>query len=91
MEAMIDPPEIIGPRLEALRIACGYRSQTKFAAKIGVGKSTYNPWENGTRPLTFEGACLIRKHFRIPVDYLFFGDFADEIPARILKRLQEAA
>lgn len=88
---MIDPPQIIGRRLRALRIACGFRTQTEFAEHIGVEKNTYNPWEKGTRPLTFEGAALIRRRFRVPVDYLFWGDLEEEIPARILKRLQEAA
>lgn len=88
---MIDTPDVIGPRLKALRIACGYRTQQSFAAAIGVERNTYNPWEKGVRPLTFEGAILIRKRFHIPLDYLFYGDLQDDIPARILARLQEAA
>lgn len=89
--AMIDPPEIIGPRLEALRKAIGFETQQEFAKAIGVGKNTYNPWEKGTRPLTFDGACKIKKKYKIPLDYLFHGDYADEIPHKILKKLQDAA
>src|SRR6201999_1128939 len=40
---LTDPPEIIGPRLKALRIACGIKSQVAFAKAIGVEKNTYNP------------------------------------------------
>jgi len=89
--AMIDRPEIVAARLRRLRQACGFKTQTAFAKAIGVEKNTYNPWEKGTRELTFEGACLIRKRFHIPVDYLFWGDLQDEIPARILKQIQDAA
>jgi transcriptional regulator with XRE-family HTH domain len=88
---MIDPPDVIGPRLKALRLACGHRWQKDFAKEIGVEKNTYNPWETGKRELTFEGALLIRKRFKVPLDYLFFGEMIEEIPGRILKRLQDAA
>lgn len=88
---MIDPPEVIGPRLKALRLALNIRTQTEFAKKIGVEKNTYNPWENGKRPLTFEGACLIRRRFKIPVDYMFWGDHEDQLPAVIQRKLESAA
>jgi transcriptional regulator with XRE-family HTH domain len=88
---MIDPPQVIGLRLKTLREACGFKLQKDFAAAIGVEKNTYNPWETGKRELTFEGALLIRRRFRVPLDYLFFGELVEEIPARILKRIQEAA
>lgn len=71
---MIDPPEVIGPRLRTLRLALGVAKQKDFAHEIGVEKNTYNPWETGARPLTFEGALLIRKRYKIPLDYLFFGE-----------------
>lgn len=87
---MVDPQDVIGPRLKALRIALGFPTQTKFAKAIGVEKNTYNPWEKGARPLTFEGACLIRKKFRIPLDYLFFGEIG-ELPARVLHKIQNVA
>lgn len=90
LAGMIDPPEIIGPRLKALRIALGFPRQNKFAAAIGVEKNTYNPWEKGTRPLTFESACTIRQKFQIPLDYLFYGAQEDAIPAKYLEKLRAA-
>lgn len=72
--SMMDPPHIVSARLKALRIELGYKSQSAFAAKLGIDKSTYNPYEKGTRPLTFETACLIRREFGISIDWLFFGD-----------------
>lgn len=71
---MMDPPEIIAGRLKALRLELGFSSQQAFAEKLGIDKSTYNPYEKGTRPLTFETACLIRREFGISLDWLFFGD-----------------
>lgn len=88
---MIDPPKVIGARLKALRLALEFRTQTAFAREIGVEKNTYNPWEKGTRPLTFEAACLIRNRFNVPLDYLFFGAAIDEMPAKIVRRLNQAA
>jgi transcriptional regulator with XRE-family HTH domain len=86
---MIDPPEVIGPRLRELRLALEIKKQIDFARAIGVEKNTYNPWEKGQRPLTFEGACLIRKRFGIPLDYLFFGAMRSEVPASILVRMKK--
>lgn len=88
---MIDPPEIIGPRLKALRLALGFKTQVEFADKLGIEKNTYNPFEKGTRELTFETACLIRRRFKIPTDYLFWGDMEDQLPAAVSRRLNQAA
>lgn len=88
---LMDPPEIIGPRLRTLRLGLGIRSQTLFADAIGVEKNTYNPWEKGTRALTFEGALLIRRRFRIPLEWLFFGEFYDELPYRVRKAIDAIA
>lgn len=74
ISAMMEPPHIIGARLKALRLELGFKSQVAFARKLGIDKSTYNPFENGNRPLTFETACLIRREFGISIDWLFFGD-----------------
>lgn len=71
---MMDPPEIIAARLKALRRELGIKTQSAFAHKLGIDKSTYNLYETATRPLTFETACLIRREFGISVDWLFFGD-----------------
>lgn len=74
ISTMMDPPEIVGNRLKALRKELGFKTQVEFAQKLGIDKSTYNPFETGARPLTFETACLIRREFGISIDWLFFGD-----------------
>ena len=74
ISGMVDPPEIVKNRLKALRKELGFKTQVDFAQRLGIDKSTYNLYENGKRPLTFETACLIRRQFGISVDWLFFGD-----------------
>lgn len=76
--ASMDPPEKIGRRLIALRYAVKYgnRKQAAFAEETGLTKSTYNPFELGERPLTFEAALLIRRRWGVSLDWLFFGEMA---------------
>ncbi len=90
---MIDPPHVIGKRLKTLRKALNFPTQSAFAEAIGVEKNTYNPWEKGDdplRPLTFEGAILIKRQFRISLDYLFFGE-TDGLTVAMIKKIAEAA
>jgi len=85
---MVDPPKKIAERLKAVRLALEVKTQVAFAAEIGVEKNTYNPWEKGTRSLTFEGACLIRRRYGVPLDYLFYGEPAG-LPVWLHRRLAE--
>ena len=87
---MIDPPKVIGKRLKSLRLALGYKTQVAFAASLGIEKNTYNPWEKGSRQLTFEGALLIRQIHKVPLDYLFFGA-SDGLSVGISRKILEAA
>jgi len=84
---MTDAPEVIGSRLKNLREALGIKTQVKFAEEIGIEKNTYNPFEKGARTLTFEAACKIRQKFKIPIDWLFWGE-DDEIPYHIKVKLE---
>jgi transcriptional regulator with XRE-family HTH domain len=83
--AVIDDPKIVGARLKALRLELGYKSQTAFAEKLGIEKNTYNPYEKGTRALTFETALKIRRNFGVSVDWLFFGDLGMTSQSLMLK------
>lgn len=71
---MIDPPDVIGNRLEALRKELKIRTQDQFAEKIGIDKSTYSSMKRGKRNLSFETACRIRSQWGVSIDWLFFGD-----------------
>lgn len=87
---MVDPPKVIGERLRRVRLACEVETRAAFAEEIGVEKNTYSPWEKGSRLLTFEGACLIRKKYGIPVAYLFWGEI-DGLTVRMFNKLKEIA
>lgn len=87
IEGMIDNPRVIGNRLKNLRMALDIKTQKAFADQLGIEKNTYNPYETGKRELTFETACLIRKKFRIPIDWLFWGD-DDELPYHIKVKIE---
>lgn len=83
---MIDDPKIIAKRLKKLRVALGFKTQVAFSDYLGIEKNTYNPFETGARELTFETACLIRVKFKIPIDWLFWGD-DEEIPYNVKVKL----
>lgn len=85
---LCDPPDVIAKRLLAVRLSLGYEHQDKFAKQIGVAKNTYNPFETGERTLSWNVALLIRKRFHIPVEWLFFGENEDRLPAKVDKYLQ---
>lgn len=84
---MIDDPKIVAKRLKNLREALGFKSQVAFAEELGMKRNTYNPFETGSRELTFEAACLIRKKFKIPIDWLFWGE-DDELPYHVKVKLE---
>lgn len=84
---MIDSAKTIGNRLKNLREALEFKTQVSFADELGMEKNTYNPFEKGRRQLTFEAACLIRQKFKIPIDWLFWGD-DDELPYHIKVKLE---
>lgn len=87
IKGMIDDPKIVGQRLKNLREALGFSTQVAFARELGIEKNTYNPFEKGARELTFETACLIRKKFKIPIDWLFWGE-DDELPYHVKVKLE---
>lgn len=87
ISAMIDDPKIVAKRLKHLREALGFATQAAFANELGIERNTYNPFEKGARELTFETACLIRRKFKIPIDWLFWGE-DDDLPYHIKVKLE---
>ena len=90
-EPLHDPPEIIGARLETVRVAKGFKTQVAFAEAIGIEKNTYNPFINGERTLSWQTALLVRKKFKVPVQWLFFGEDEDDLPAWLYKTIKATA
>lgn len=81
----------IGRRLEALRKALGFASQEAFAVEIGLDKSTYSSLKSGERRLSLDTALLLRNQYRIPLDFLYFGDALEALPANLAETLKRAA
>lgn len=88
--AMRDAPEVVGKRLAATRLALGYEHQKEFADALGIKKNTYNPYENGKRPLTLQTALLIQDRFHIPINWLLKGD-PSQLPLHIYQIVSRAA
>lgn len=86
LEVMIDPPHVIAGRLEELRKELEIPTQEKFAAELGLDKSTFSLIMNGKRNLSFETACRMVDKWKLSLDWIFYGDFrrsADRIMTRI--------
>jgi len=90
MKALRDPPDIVGKRLAETRIALGFDSQIEFADTLGLGKSTYNPYEKGKRPLTMQTALMIQAKYHVPINWLLNGD-PSQLPHHLHKLLVRAA
>lgn len=88
---MIDNKRV-GIRLEAIRKALGYKSGEAFAADLlGVDKSQYSLIKSGKRRLSLDSALMLRTLRRIPLDYVYFGDGLQQLPADIAEVLRRAA
>ena len=76
---MIDPEDIgdikidVSRRLRRTRCAIGLQ-QFEFANEIGVGRSTYNLIETGTRQITIQVVLAIASRFGITTDWILLGD-----------------
>ncbi len=81
----------IGRRVEAIRKALGFESQEEFAIEIGLNKSTYSQIKTGERRLSLDTALVMRTQYRIPLDYLYFGDALGQLPIDIAEVLKRAA
>lgn len=64
----------IAKRLKELRYSRGFRSAAAASRALGEDKpTTYQQYENGTRPLTMEPAVKIAKKFGASLDWLLLG------------------
>lgn len=90
MKPLRDSDAQIGQRLAETRLALGYDNQVEFATTIGLGKSTYNPYEKGSRPLTLQSALKIQAKHHVPINWLLNGD-PSQLPHHLHKLLVRAA
>jgi len=78
---MPDPREVIFGRLEALRFEldaidpkAGFGVEGKFAAAVGIDKTTYSLIKKLERDLPFTAACRIKDRWGISLDWLYYGE-----------------
>lgn len=80
-----DAREAVAARLKAARQALGM-TKKEFAEQAGLSMQVYGPFENGTRDLSLQGAKLLRKRYRMPLEFMYFG-IIDDLPTKISKAL----
>lgn len=78
---MPDPREIIFGRLDALRLELmkrhpeeGFHSEGKFAATVGIDKTSYSLIKKLERDLPLAAAFRIREKWGVSLDWLYYGD-----------------
>jgi transcriptional regulator with XRE-family HTH domain len=65
--------ELVGMRLEAVRLVCGTLKQQQFAESIGASKQQYNNWTKGY-PLPVAYAAELVRQYKITLDWIYLGD-----------------
>lgn len=80
-----DDRSAVAARLKAARKALGL-SKKDFAEKAEISMQVYGPFENGHRDLSLNAAKLLRKHHKLTLEFLYFGNTSD-LPTRISSAL----
>ncbi|MDN5619263.1 MAG: helix-turn-helix domain-containing protein [Psychrobacter sp.] len=63
----------IGNRLKNAREDCAY-SRNRVAAEVGIGTTTLQQWETGTREASIETIGKLADLYSVTPQYLIFGD-----------------
>ena len=63
----------IGERLEAVREGFSNLGQTEWAAKHGIGVTTWNNWENGVRRIPVDQAERLCDIYGLTLDFIYRG------------------
>jgi transcriptional regulator with XRE-family HTH domain len=66
----LDEPE---ERLEWARICAGFETASDAARRYGWNENTYRSNENGQRGFSKKSAAKYAKAFKVPVEWLLFG------------------
>jgi transcriptional regulator with XRE-family HTH domain len=64
-----------GSRLQATRLALGYRSQTAFAETLGVTSQRLNQWEHDKHPPDLLVMCALKVRHGVSLDWIYLGDW----------------
>ena len=77
-----------GQRLQAIRLALGYRSAAGFAARAGIPAAEYMSWEAEEVRPDLVGLALLKERLAISADWVLFGDFS-ALSGRLVDRMLE--
>ena len=66
------PYAAIGQRILQIR-TCHKLTQEAFCTAIDTSQGALSDWERGNKRLGLDSAILIRKKFRVTLDWLYFG------------------
>jgi DNA-binding XRE family transcriptional regulator len=74
-EATKKPPKLDEPedRLKWAREQAGFKTATDAAHRYNWNENTYRSHENGTRGISKRAAAKYAKVFKIPVEWLLYG------------------
>lgn len=78
-----------GRDLAILRKALGFDDQVSFCKALDIAKSTWNPFETGSRPISLEVAKKIKKRFGISLDFTLDRDWGALSPKllRVMRKI----
>lgn len=65
--------ELIGKRLEAVRIACTPLPQREFAETLGATNQQYNNWVHG-KPIPPAYAAELVRQYGVTLDWIYLDD-----------------
>lgn len=68
--------EIVGQRLELVRIALGLQKRD-FAIALEIDPSSYSKIISGSKPLKADHAAILADKWSVPMDYIFRGRLTD--------------
>jgi transcriptional regulator with XRE-family HTH domain len=85
LEDQEDKPEAVGARLMRVREIMGL-TKKEFADRAGLSEQAYGAYENGVRRLSLTSAISLRRAYKLPLDFMYFGNIAD-LPTRISRDL----
>lgn len=85
LEDQEDQIEAVAARLEKVRGILGL-SKKEFAERADMTEQTYGPFENAKRELSLIAAKKLRKHYSLPLEFIYFG-IEHDLPTRISRNL----
>lgn len=84
----IDRPEIIGPRLKALRLALGFSQARAFCSFVEMGETSWNAFERGHRRITLDEVGKVVAKTGASLDWIYRG-LEHTLPLHLAEKLRQ--